>query len=118
MKPNIEWLKDWEVEIDIPNESEIFQGLVKLFIEFWDDGSIGSKSKTTMHRYGTALHALGGYIVENTISKSTAGICAKDLVLEHIESEGGPFVYRNDESWQDEFDMVCRKLFKYMQRKC
>ena len=33
----------------------------------------------------------------------------------YIDSEGGPFIYYNEELWQKELDAVCRKFNKYLE---
>jgi hypothetical protein len=46
------------------------------------------------------------------VNPSREGQIATDL-LDFFPDEG-PLVYHGNESWQDEFDMVCRKIYKYM----
>ena len=43
---------------------------------------------------------------------------ADDLLSKYIDSDGGPLIYYDNESWQDEVDMVCRKIYKHMKTKC
>ncbi len=119
MKPILQWTEDWEIGIDISKESEISQQVLDLFVEFWNDEGIEAKSKSTLNRYRAALISLGSYIVEQSISEEGMGKTAKELLLMSIGDEGGPFLFQDEETWQNEFDMVCRKLHKYyIHKKC
>lgn len=118
MKPDQQWIKDWQVGVDFAREKEISQGLVDLFVEFWNDGNIDGKSKSTKNRYRAALHRLGGYLVEKAVSDTYSGDNIRELVLENVDENEGPLAYQENESWQLELDKVCRKLFKFMHRKC
>jgi len=119
MKPTLQWTDDWEIGIDIPKESEIAQQVLDLFVEFWDDERIEEKSKSTLNRYRAALMSLGGYVVEQSISEEGKKKTAKELLLTCIDDEGGPYIFQDEETWQNELDMVCRKLHKYyIHKKC
>jgi hypothetical protein len=85
MKPEQQWITDWKVGIDLSREKEISQCLVNLFVDYWNDENIDTKSKTTRNRHKAALHALGGYIVEKAISENHSRNNIKDLVLEYID---------------------------------
>ncbi len=117
MKPILQWTEDWEIGIDIPRESEISRQVLELFVEFWSDEGIEEKSKSTLNRYRAALISLGSYVVEQSTSEELMGKTAKELLLMSIDDEGGPFLFQDEETWQNEFDMVCRKLHKYYVRK-
>lgn len=113
MKPTIQWTEDWEIGIDVPRESEISQRVLDLFVEFWSDEEIEEKSKSTLNRYRAALMSLGGYIVEQSITDDGEKKSAKEILLMSIDDEGGPLLFQDEETWQNELDMVCRKLHKY-----
>ena len=119
MKPTIEWTEDWKIGLDVSTESEISIQTLRLFIDFWEAEKITKKSRSTLNRYRAALQSLGGYIVEQSVSEEGAGSTAKELLLGCIDSEGGPFLFQDEELWQNELDMVCRKLYRYYaQEKC
>ena len=118
MKPTIEWTEDWDLGIDISSENEISQNVLDVFVDFWNEAGIDSKSKSTMQRYRSALQSLGGYIVEESLSLENSKLSAYDLLVKYIEKEGGPLLFIDEETWQNELDMVCRKLYKYTQKKC
>ncbi|MFT5083330.1 MAG: hypothetical protein ACI9Y1_001372 [Lentisphaeria bacterium] len=117
MKPTIHWTEDWEIGIDIRRESEISKQVLDLFVEFWSDEGIKEKSKSTLNRYRAALTSLGSYVVEQSTSEEGSGKTAKELLLNSIDEEGGPFLFQDEKTWQNDFDMVCRKLHKYYARK-
>ena len=41
----------------------------------------------------------------------------EELLEEYIGPDEGPLVHQDDETWQNELDTVCRKIYKYMQKK-
>jgi hypothetical protein len=118
MSPKIEWVEDWGIGIDVSTENRVSQELLVLFNSFWIDSSLVEKSKTTKSRYRSALHALGGYIVEQAVSHDNAGKSGIELLIENIKDDESPLIYHDEGSWQNELDMVCRKLFKYINEKC
>jgi len=117
MKPILQWTEDWEIGIDLPKDSEIVRQTLDLFTEFWSDESINEKSKSTLNRYRAALISLGSYVVEQSTYEKGMGKTAKELILMSIDEDGGPFLFKDEENWQSELDMVCRKLHKYYAHK-
>ena len=117
-KPNENWINDWIIGENTQREKEISSVLVKCFIEFWEKQSFEIKSKATINRYYNSLHALGGYIVEHSIEDDCLSKTAIELLNESIGHDDGPLIYQDNENWQNELDMVCRKLYKYIQKKC
>jgi len=117
MKPILQWTESWQIGVDIPKETEISQQVLDLFVEFWRDEKIEAKSKSTLNRYRAALMSLGSYIVEKSITEDGERKFAKELLLMSIDDKGGPFLFQDEETWQNELDMVCRKLHKYYTRK-
>lgn len=113
MKPNKKWIKDWKIGLDRLRENEIAADLVDFFSDFWEKEKLEQKSKTTRTRYSGALHALGGYLVEQAISEDESDKTAHELLAEYLGPFDGPLIYHDNEDWQDELDMVCRKLYKY-----
>ena len=70
MKPSEKWIDDWEIGLEPGRENQVAAGLVGYFVDFWDKEKLEEKSKKTRNRYGSALHALSGYLVEKAISKA------------------------------------------------
>ncbi len=54
----------------------------------------------------------GNYLVEEAISEDGLGMTTNELLAEHIDAEGGPLIHPHEQTWQEEIDMVCRKLHK------
>lgn len=117
MKPNIEWIDDWQIGVKPPRENQVSMDLLSFFIDFWAKEKLDEKSKTTMNRYSTSLHALGGYLVERAISDNDSEKTAIELLSEYISPDDGPLIYYENENWQDELDMVCRKIYRNMKKK-
>lgn len=118
MKPNRKWIDDWQIDVQPSREKDISTDLVKFFIEFWGKLKLDEKSKTTRNQHLSSLHALGGYLVEQAISDENLGKTADELLSEYIGAYDGPFIFHDNERWQGEVDMVCRKIYKYMKAKC
>jgi len=114
MKPNPHWLSDWKNDIDPEREAEIGKELLRIFSTFWLAQDLENKSKTTRNRYANAMHALGGFLVEEAVSDQGIEMSVTGLLFEHIDETGGPLIHADEEAWQEELDMVCRKVFKFL----
>ena len=112
------WINDWHIGVKPSKETAIAADLLDFFLDFWDKMNIDEKSKTTKNRYSSALHALGGYLVEQAISDDDQDKTAGDLLLEYIGPDDGPLIFHDNESWQNEVDLVCRKICKHMKEYC
>jgi hypothetical protein len=114
MKPNNEWIKDWRCGINPEREERLSNVFLKVFADFWVKSDLENKSKSTKNRYSSALHALGGYLVERGVFEENEMSSADELLLESISQGEGPLIYYSEEDWQNELDMVSRKLYKYL----
>lgn len=117
MKPTNSWIDEWRCGLDPSRENAIALDLLKLFRDFWEQQKLDGKSKTTRNRYAGALHALGGYLVERAVREDGLDKTAGDLLFEHVTPLEGPLIHYDNEDWQDELDMVCRKLYKYGKKR-
>ena len=117
MKPLETWINDWSYGIDQKTEKKSSEELLALFSGFWIWANLDEKSIKTQRRYSTALHALGGYL----IMEIGEGNKNKDSIVEFVRSKigdgCGPLVYIDNEQWQREIDLVCRRLYKYIEQK-
>ena len=113
--PNSTWKDDWKIGANRRIELELGKDIVSIFELFWNYYKLDTKSKSTKNRYLSALHALGGYIVEKGVLEHT-NLSAQELINKYIDQDGGPLIHYDNESWQNELDMVCKKLFKFMNR--
>ncbi|HEA68459.1 hypothetical protein LCGC14_2419610 [marine sediment metagenome] len=118
MIPNSKWIKDWQIGENPSREKEVSNDLFRLFTDFWKSEGLDEKGKTTKNRYSGALHSIGGYLVEQAISDDDADKTSQELLSEHIGPYDGPLICHDNEAWQNEIDMVSRKLHKYMKSKC
>ncbi len=114
MKPNKKWIEDWRYGVEPRLEENTAEELIKEFQAFWNWAVLDSKSKTTKQRYSGALHALGGYMVEETGKGKRANREIGEFLKGYVDSGDGPLIHHDNEAWQDELDMVCRKLYKYL----
>jgi hypothetical protein len=117
MRPNAKWIGDWEIGVKPSREGKISIDLLNFFMDFWDQGQLEGKSKTTRNRYSASLHALGGYLVKQGISDQNLNKTAYELLSEHVGADDGPLIYHDNEDWQKELDMVCRKIYKHIRKK-
>lgn len=116
MKPENKWIDDWNIGIVPSREHDISVKLLNYFENFWNDQNLENKSKSTRNRYSSALHALGGYLVEQAISAGSINKTADELLSDCVGSDEGPLIHQDNEDWQDELDMVCRKFYKFISR--
>ena len=114
MKPNAKWINDWRIGVKPSIEKEVAEELLNIFADFWDNQKLDEKSKTTRNRYAGSLHALGGYLVEYATCEASVNKSAQDLLFECVGPDEGPLIHFDNESWQQELDTVCRKIYKHM----
>ncbi|RJP25437.1 MAG: hypothetical protein C4527_17365 [Candidatus Omnitrophota bacterium] len=117
MKPNATWINDWKIGISPALEATIANELLVFFTNFWNEQGLDNKSKTTRNRYANALHTLGGYLVEKAVSDNGLDKTTDELLFEYTDFDEGPLIYLDNEVWQSEVDMVCRKIHQYLKKK-
>ena len=113
-RPNHNWINDWEIGEMGSRESKISNELINIFIKFWNELNLDDKSKSTQNRYSASLHALGGYLVEYSIDEECLNMNTTEILNANVGPDEGPLIHHDDEKWQNEIDMVCRQLFKYI----
>ena len=116
MKPDSSWEKDWRMGLDPIREKRVSAELIKLFLQFWQWYGLDGKSKTTKRRYADALHALGGYAVEKQVTEKPPYGSVREFVGSLVDAGEGPLIHHDNMAWQEELDMVCRKLHKFLSR--
>lgn len=114
MNPADDWIRDWRHGSDPKLEKRISEQLIRIFQGFWNWANLDSKSKSTQRRYSAALHALGGYLVEEAGTWDKVPDTSQELLNGYIDSGHGPLIHHDNEAWQNELDTVCRKLHKYV----
>jgi len=118
MKPTDDWVKDWRYGINLELERKVSEELLDVFTGFWIWADVEAKSKSTKQRYSGALHALGGYLIEEVGNKANTPSTVREFLAQYIDSGEGPLIYQHNEVWQNERDTVCRKLYRYLTNKC
>lgn len=116
MKPDRTWITAWGSGEAPAREREISRELLRIFIAFWEAQGLSQKSKTTKYRYSGALHSLGGYLVEQATGDDGRNKTAHELLAESVGPDDGPLICHDNETWQREIDMVCRRLHRYLRR--
>jgi hypothetical protein len=111
-------VKTWIVGLDNDQEIRLATALAQVFSDFLDSIDIAKKSEKTRRRYLNALDGLGGYLVADVFNHDNYehSIDAFDLLNQTIYPDDGPLIFQ-DVSWQNEVDVVCRKLYKYLHKK-
>ena len=118
MKPATEWIADWRNGVKPDQERKTSEELLLIFQEFWNWAGLDKKSKSTKQRYSVALHALGGYLVEEVGNGHRGNKSIQRFLTYYIDSGEGPLIHYDNETWQNELDTVCRKLYKYLAAQC
>lgn len=110
---------DWLQGENTQREQEISTRLQAVFVDFWTHCGIDDKSAKTQKRYIDGLNSLGGYLVEKSVygNDKDLKMAADELLAEYLNDEDGPLIFMDNESWQNEFDGVCRKLYKFLCEK-
>ena len=112
------WASEWTV---CKEDRQLSQKLILIFESFL--GSLLDKgvSKRTLRRHERACHALGGYIVGDLFGRGDDSFSPNEtgqtVLLRFIDDSGGPLVYQDEETWQNELDSTCRKLFKQLKNR-
>lgn len=119
MKPNDTWIEDWRLEENPAKEDKIARGVLAVFAKFWEAEALDQKSKTTKRRYSSALHSLGGYLVEKAVlDEEDSQKTTTELLDEYVGPYEGPLICQDNEDWQNEIDTACRKLHKFRKKNC
>ncbi len=118
MKPTNDWITDWHYGVKPSQEEKTSEELLEIFQDFWSWCNFETKSRSTKQRYSAALHALGGYLVEKTGNGHRGSKVIREFLKGYIDSGDGPLIHPDNETWQNELDRVCRKLYKYLAAKC
>jgi hypothetical protein len=100
--------------VDPFREKMLSREWVRIFASFWEALELDGKGKTTQRRYSNGLQALGGYLLKNAVSEKGKPKPARRLLLDAIDTDDGPLIFHDEESWQRELDSVCRKLYKHL----
>ncbi|MEA3486594.1 MAG: hypothetical protein U9R20_02965 [Thermodesulfobacteriota bacterium] len=118
MKPTNDWITDWHYGVEPSQEKRTSKELLGIFQDFWGWADLENKSKSIKQRNSAALHALGGYLVEETGNGHRGSKTIFGFLKGYIDSGDGPLIHHDNEAWQNELDTVCRKLYKYLITRC
>lgn len=111
-----EWSDSWEIdETDI----EIGCGIIEQFKPFIISLINKDLSKKTIGIYRDYPLVLGGELIRQiNEDENDRQLSAKDLILKHVDENGGPYwSHASSEADDAKYDSVCRKLFCFMIEK-
>ena len=110
------WPARWEITKQDLVVGQPIRDQLKLFlINCIEKG----RSKRTVKMYSDYLWVLGGELIRRlNEDESERVLSAKDLILKHIDSLGGPYWrHARDEFEHAQYDFVCRQFFKFITLK-
>jgi hypothetical protein len=114
VKPDSTWITDWRSGEASCRRREVSRELLRIFIAFWDAEGLSKKAKTTRYRYSAALHWLRGYLVVQATDDDRTHKTPRELLRESVGLDDGSLIHHDNEPWQRELDMVCRRLHRYL----
>ncbi len=97
---------------DLPAGNLALSVFIQYLIHLMEKG----RTRSTLRKHGDYLWALGGEIIRDTNeSGCDPDISAIDLVLGYVDSLGGPYWrHANSEDDQQQYDSVCRSLYRFL----
>ena len=112
------WASDWTV---CKEDRQLSQKLIPIFECFLGGLLEKGVSKSTLRRHESACHALGGYIVGEVFGRDDVSFSPNEtgetILLRFIDDSEGPLVYQDEEAWQIDLDVTCRKLYKQLKNR-
>lgn len=107
------WPHSWEID---PRDQAIGQAIVEAFMPFLISKIQQGRAKGTLNRYTRYLWVLGGELIRQVNDhEPDRQLSANALILDAISPDGGPYWHGAfDENEHDQFDSVCRMLYKFM----
>jgi len=108
-----EWPGRWEIAEEDLIVGESIKDQFKLFLI---DSIEKGRAKRTIKTYSSYLAALGGELISRVNQdESERSLLGDKLILKYVDESGGPYwCHARDESEHDQYDSVCRQLFKFM----
>lgn len=108
-----EWPQSWAGDDD-----DIIVGakLLEEFQSYLSSLVEKGRAKATIKKHATYIWTLGGEILRDTNTHGVdPNLPGKQLLLKYINSDGGPFWRdaNNEEDFQ-QYDSVCRRLYKFL----
>ena len=109
------WEEDWKIsDQDYQLSNKLLPILEDYLVSLKEKGV----SKTTFNRHKAACHALGGFIINDVFNYQRNSFpedeTGKGILLHYIDTEGGPLIHHDEETWQRELDAACKKFYKFL----
>lgn len=109
------WEADWHV---LDGDEDLSRRLSPVFEAFLTTLQKKNAAKSTLRRHINSCHALGGYIVDRIFNYQMDSYDSSEsgekILLRYLDGCDGPLIYQDNESWQREVDITCRKLYKFI----
>ena len=108
---------DWSYLGNSEREETVMDFLQELFTDFWIGKQLDKLSSGKQSRYLRYLNLLGEILVECAVgdpSSPEAEMTPHELFMANVNESEGPLFYQDNEKLQEEFDLVCGKVYCYL----
>lgn len=108
-----EWPESWEIDSD---DIRVGNAILDYFKAFLLDKIEKGRSKKTIKNDSNYLWALGGELISRiNEDDNERKLSAKELILNYIDDSGGPlWQHASSELEHNQYDSVCKQLFKFI----
>ncbi len=111
---------DWSFSGDSEREDEVTNFLQELFTDFWLDKRLENLSENKQELYCRNLNLLGEILVMHAVAdpeSPEAQMTSRELFMANVNDQEGPLLDPDNEAAQNEFDIVCGKLYRYLRER-
>ena len=111
---------DWSFGGDSEREDEVTNFLQELFTDFWLDKHLENLSENKQELYCRNLNLLGEILVMHAVAdpeSPEAQMTSRELFMANVNDQEGPLLDSDNEAAQNEFDIVCGKLYRYLRER-
>jgi hypothetical protein len=108
-----DWPDSWEIDAD---DVRVGKHILEYFKAFLIDKIQKGRSKKTIKNDSHYLWALGGELISRiNEDEDERKLSAKNLILNYIDDSGGPLWHHaSSELEHNQYDSVCKQLFKFI----
>ena len=108
---------DWSFGGDSEREEEVTNFLQELFTDFWLDKHLENLSESKQELYCWNFNLLGEILVMHAVADPKSPetqMAPRELFMANVNDMEEPLLDPYDEAAQNEFDIVCGKLYRYL----
>src|SRR5262245_16877400 len=108
-----DWPESWEIDSD---DIRVGKAVLEYFKAFLVNKIEKGRSKKTIKNDSHYLWALGGELISHiNEDEDERKLSAKALILNYIDDSGGPlWQHASSELEHNQYDSICKQLFKFM----